>query len=280
MTTPAKFPHDSTVIIAAFGGWSDAGEAATDAIEHLLEVWDCDILTELPRDEYYDYQFNRPEAALGLDGEREIIWPNTTVYKAESTAMPDTKIFLVLGMEPNFRWKTFCSEIFKTIGPVNNGVLIALGAMLAEVPHSRPMPVHGTTANPILQELTGFAASRYEGQTGILGVMQYEFDQLGISAVSLWAAIPHYVSSAPCTKATLALVRALEDVLDTSIPIAELEEDARAWQTGADEMCAEDDDVAEYVRGLEESHDTTELPEASGEAIAREFERYLRRREN
>ncbi len=280
MTVPDKFPQDCTVVISAFGGWSDAGESATDAIEHLLEVWDCELVKELSRDDFYDYQYNRPEAILNIDGAREIIWPSTSVFRAKSTSLEKTSVYLVLGMEPNFKWQTFCDEILQSLSLSDHTVLIAMGAMLAEVPHSRPIPIHGTTANPKLQEITGFSASRYEGQTGILGVMQNEFEKSDITSVSLWAAVPHYVSSAPCAKATLALIRALEDVLDTSIPIAELEEDARAWQSGADEMCAEDEDVAEYVRGLEESHDTTELPEASGEAIAREFERYLRRREN
>jgi predicted ATP-grasp superfamily ATP-dependent carboligase len=159
-------------------------------------------------------------------------------------------------------------------------VLITLGALLADVPHTRPIPVNGTTSNAELQEITGFEMSRYEGPTGILGILQTEAESRGIAGMSLWAAVPHYVAAPPCPKATLAILRSIEDLLDVAIPIDDLVEDARAWQTGVEEMTSEDEEVAEYVRNLEESQDTAELPEASGEAIAKEFERYLRRREH
>ena len=280
MTSPAQFPHNHTLVIAAFGGWSDAAQAATDAVEHLLEVWDHEEVTEVQSEDYYNFQDNRPEAVLGGAGEREIMWPTTTIYKAKCDALPDTEIYLIHGVEPSMRWRQFITEIHGHIGPSEDAVLIGLGAMMADVPHSRPIPMNGTTSDPILQEFTGFDASRYEGPTGILGVMQAEFDSLGISAISLWAAVPHYVASPPCPKGVLALVRGLEDILDISIPVNQLMEDSRAWETGVAELMIDDEDVAEYVRSLEEQHDTAELPEASGDAIAREFERYLRRREN
>ena len=280
MSALANFPKDCNVIIAAFAGWNDAAQSATDALEALLELWDADELIELNGDEYYDYQFNRPEVSIDLDGTRHIEWPSTTVYRAMASAMPDTSVFLVLGVEPSMRWKSFCADILDQVPTDKKTVLITLGALLADVPHTRPIPVNGTTANSELQELTGFEVSRYEGPTGILGILQTEAEARGIAGMSLWAAVPHYVAAPPCPKATLAILRSIEDLLDVAIPIDDLVEDARAWQTGVEEMTLEDDEVADYVRNLEESQDTAELPEASGEAIAKEFERYLRRREH
>ena len=274
------FPHGSTIVIAAFGGWNDAGQSATDALEHLLDVWHCEEIVDLPGDEYYDYQFNRPEVSLGLAGDREIAWPGTTVFKATADSLPDTRIFLVHGVEPSMKWKQFCAEIMSQLQLDKDTVLVTLGALLADVAHTRPIPVSGTTSSKKMQLLTGFESSKYEGPTGILGILQSEFEVQGIPSIALWAAIPHYVATPPCPKATLSLIRGLEDLLDTSIPVDLLIEEARAWQLGVDEMSTEDDEISDYVRGLEETQDTAELPEATGEAIAREFERYLRRREN
>jgi predicted ATP-grasp superfamily ATP-dependent carboligase len=178
------------------------------------------------------------------------------------------------------RWENFSNSILDQVGNNPSTILITLGAMLAEVPHTRPVPVNGATINKELQDLTGYTMSNYEGPTGILSVLAAQAERRGVAAASIWAALPHYVGAPPCPKATLALIRGLEDILNISIPVLELVEDARAWQTGVEELAIEDEEVAEYIRSLEESQDTAELPEASGEAIAREFERYLRRREN
>ena len=268
------------MIIAAFAGWNDAAQSATDALETLLELWDAEEILELDGDDYYDYQFNRPEVSVDLDGSRHIEWPSTTVYRATASALPETNVFLVLGVEPSMRWKSFCAAILDQVPQGSHTVLMTLGALLADVPHTRPIPVNGTTSHADLQELTGFEVSRYEGPTGILGILQSEAELRGIAGMSLWAAVPHYVAAPPCPKATLAILRSIEDLLDVTIPIDDLVEDARAWQTGVEEMTSEDEEVADYVRNLEESQDTAELPEASGEAIAKEFERYLRRREH
>ena len=273
------FPRNTTIVIAAFGGWNDAGQSATDALEHLLEVWQSEEIIDIPGDDYYDYQFNRPEVSLGISGDREIAWPGTTIFKATTDTLPNTEIYLVHGVEPSMRWKQFCADILSHIKLGERTVLITLGALLADVAHTRPIPVSGTTSNKQLQDISGFESSKYEGPTGILGILQSEFEVQGIPSVALWAALPHYVSAPPCPKATLALIRGLEDLLDTAIPVVELVEEARAWQLGVDELSTDDDEISDYVRTLEETQDTAELPEASGEAIAKEFERYLRRRE-
>ena len=156
---------------------------------------------------------------------------------------------------------------------------MTLGALLADTPHTRPIPVTGTATEPELADRLKLEQSNYEGPTGIVGVFQDACTQLDIPAVSFWAAVPHYVAQPPCPKATLALLGQLEDLLEISVPLADLPEEARAWERGVDELAEEDEEIADYVRALEETRDTAELPEASGEAIAREFERYLKRRE-
>lgn len=280
MSLKPSFPADSTLIIAAFGGWNDAAASATDAIEHLLEVWDCEEVFDLDIDDFYDFTYNRPEISTNFDGQREIAWPSTKVYKAKAESMPTTDIYLIHGDEPSLKWRGFANLLLDKIPSASSTVLITLGAMLAEVPHTRPVPVNGSTGNKDLQDITGYAVSNYEGPTGILSVLAAEAEFRNIAAASIWAALPHYVGAPPCPKGTLALIRGLEDVLDTTIPVLDLVEDSRAWQTGVEELAVEDEEVADYIKSLEESQDTAELPEASGEAIAREFERYLRRRES
>lgn len=268
------------MIIAAFGGWSDAGAAATDTISHLIDVWDGQQFFELKIDDFYDFSFNRPEISTNPDGSRIMEWPGTKIYRAKSELLPSTDIYLIQGDEPNLRWNVFSKTLLEQIPNHENAVIITLGSMLAEVPHTRPVPVNGTSINKDVQNMTGYSVSNYEGPTGIISALTFIAEEMGIASASIWAALPHYVGAPPCPKGTLALVRGLEDVLDTSIAVLDLVEDARAWQTGVEELAAEDEEVAEYIRTLEETQDTAELPEATGEAIAREFERYLRRREN
>ena len=157
-------------------------------------------------------------------------------------------------------------------------MIVTLGALLADSPHTRPVPVSGTSSDSEVSLRLGYEPSRYEGPTGIVGVLQDSCLAAGIPAVSLWAAVPHYVAQPPCPKATLALLTRIEDLLDVPVPLGDLLEESRAWQLGVDELTTEDDEIADYVRSLEQVVDTAELPEASGDAIAREFERYLRRR--
>ena len=176
------------------------------------------------------------------------------------------------------RWRTFCGELLGVAVELGVEKVVTLGALLADTPHTRPVPVTGTASDPGVALSLGLEQSRYEGPTGIVGVLQEACTRIGIPAISVWAAVPHYVAQPPCPKATLALLRRVEDLLDIPIPLGDLAEEARAWERGVDELSAEDEEIAEYVRTLEETRDTAELPEASGDAIALEFERYLRRR--
>ncbi|HEV2343834.1 MAG TPA: PAC2 family protein [Actinocrinis sp.] len=276
------------VMVAAFEGWNDAADAASNAVRHLAEVLDADLFGAMDAEDYYDFQVNRPVLALDDEGEREIVWPTTRFSVARvpvANQRPGTSeaayrdVVLVHGIEPNMRWRSFCEELFDLARDLGVTTIVSLGALLADVPHTRPVPVSGSSSNEDLQGSHGLDKPTLQGPTGINGVLQEMARHEDIDLVSFWAAVPHYVAQAPCPKATLALIRRIEDVLDLTIPLGELPEEARAWETGVDELAAEDAEVAEYVRTLEEAKDTAELPEASGEAIAREFERYLRRHE-
>ena len=265
------------VVIAAFEGWNDAADAATGAIDHLIETWDAVLVGAVDPEDYYDFQVNRPTVAFDDDGVRRLTWPTTRVYVASPDGL-EHDVVLVRGIEPNMRWRAFCAELLAGVDDAGARVVVVLGALLADSPHTRPIPVNATSADPELSEAWDLEPSRYEGPTGITGVFADACGRVGIPAVSIWAAIPHYIAHPPCPKATLALLGKAEDLLNITVPEGDLPEQARAWQRGADELASEDPEVAEYVATLEQQRDTTDLPEASGEAIAAAFERYLRRR--
>ncbi len=265
------------VMVVAFEGWNDAGDSATEAVEHLEDVWSAAPWAELDPEPYYDYQVNRPMISIDDQRARQITWPTTRLSIAR-IPLAQRDVVLVRGIEPNMRWRAFCDEIINYARALNIEMVVNLGALLADTPHTRPVPVTGVTTDDHLIESLGYERSNYQGPTGIVGALQVACQEAGIPAVSLWAAIPHYVAQPPCPKATLALLTRLEDLLDVPVPIDDLVDEAEAWQLGVDELAADDSEIAEYVRHLEETQDTADLPEASGEAIAREFERYLRRR--
>ncbi len=209
---------------------------------------------------------------------RRLTWPSSQVSVASPPgALRD--VVLLRGIEPNMRWRQFCAELLATADDLDVQLVVTLGALLADTPHTRPVPVSGTTTEPDIQDRLGLEPSSYEGPTGIVGVLQDACVRTDMPAASFWAAVPHYVAQPPCPKATFALLGQLEDLLGVSIPLGDLPDESRAWERGVDELAAEDEEIGDYVRALEESRDTAELPEASGEAIAREFERYLKRRE-
>jgi predicted ATP-grasp superfamily ATP-dependent carboligase len=220
---------------------------------------------------------NRPLVCFGADGERRLTWPTTEIKVASLPSGQD--LVLVRGIEPNLRWRQFGGLITSALRSARPSRVFMLGALLADTPHTRPVPVSVSSRDPELARAYGLSESTYEGPTGIVGVLGDMLARAGLPTVSMWAAIPHYVSHPPCPKATLALLSRLEQMLDISLDLGELAELSRAWERGVDELAAEDSEVAEYVSQLEEQQDATELPEASGDAIAAEFERYLRRRQ-
>ena len=230
------------VVIAAFEGWNDAADAASSVIDHIIKVWGARIIGAIDPEEFYDFQVNRPLVGTDERGHRTITWPSTQIAIASP---PDLHrdVILIRGIEPNMRWRQFCAELLAAADDLGGQIVVTLGALLADTPHTRPVPVSGTATEPELVDRLKLEVSTYEGPTGIVGVFQDACGRLDIPAVSYWAAVPHYVAQPPCPKATLALLGRIEDLLEVSIPLGD-------------------------------------LPEASGEAIAREFERYLKRRES
>ncbi|MFL6162554.1 MAG: PAC2 family protein [Jatrophihabitantaceae bacterium] len=266
------------VLVAAFEGWNDAGDAATGAVEHLELTWQSRLLAEIDPDDYYDFQVNRPTVSQ-VDGvSRRISWPTTRLSVCRP-AGADFDLVLVRGIEPNMRWRTFCDELIDAMRELGVRTVVTLGALLADSPHTRPTPVTGTSYDAPSATRYGLEKSRYEGPTGIVGVLQEACVLAGIPAISFWAAVPHYVAQPPNPKATIALLHRVEEVLDIAVPLGELPGQADDWQKLVNEMADEDEDVRDYIRNLEERDDDGEMREASGDAIAREFERYLRRRD-
>jgi proteasome assembly chaperone (PAC2) family protein len=264
------------IMLAAFEGWNDAGESATGAINHLLTAWTHHKLAMMDPEDYYDFQVNRPSIKVDERVVREIIWPNTVVFEV-STPHLKNDFLIVKGIEPSMKWRTFANELLDLADDYEVSMSITLGALLSDTPHTRPITVTGSGAHPDVANRLGIEISKYEGPTGIIGVLQDSAHQRGIDAVSLWASVPHYVSTPPCPKASLALINSLEDFLDISIPQGDLPERSTSWESQVDQMAAEDSEVGDYVKQLESSKDAADLPAATGESIAREVERFLRR---
>lgn len=266
------------IVVASFQGWNDAGDAASSAIEHLQLTWEATALDEIDPDPYYDFQVSRPTVKL-VDGvTREVTWPTTRLTTCRPDGL-DRDIVLLHGIEPNMRWQSFCRELLDLVERVGAQTVVTLGALLADSPHTRPVPVTGSAYDEEAASRFGLDRSRYEGPTGIVGIFQDACVQAGIPAISFWAAVPHYVSQPPSPKATLALLHRVEEALDVEVPLGNLPEQAEEWEQTVSEMAEEDEEVRNYVRALEERGDAeVNLTETSGDAIAAEFERYLRRR--
>ncbi|MCL1800918.1 MAG: PAC2 family protein [Promicromonosporaceae bacterium] len=262
------------VLIAAFSGWNDAGNAASSVIAHLARVWHAEKYVELDPELYQDFQVNRPIVSRGDDGKRHITWPATSIWIAR---LPHRTYVLVDGIEPSFNWRKYCQEILDVAADLHVETVITLGALLADVPHTRPFPISLTSDNSELQETLDLDFNDYEGPTGIVGVFQHAATAAGLTAVSAWVAVPHYVAEPPSPKASLTLLSRLEEFLDDSIEFGTFPNDAATWAKEIQEMVDDDEDIAEYVAHLEEASDTVESPNASGDAIAMEFESWLRK---
>jgi proteasome assembly chaperone (PAC2) family protein len=268
--------HDPVVVVA-FEGWNDAGDAATGAVEHLELIWDATPLAALDPEDYYDFQVNRPTVSLVEGVSRRIEWPTTRISVAQPPGT-ERHVVLIRGIEPNMRWRSFCDELIELCQELDAHTVIGLGALLADTPHTRPTPVTGSAYDAESARQWGLETSRYEGPTGILGVFQDACVQAGLPSLSFWAAVPHYVSQPPSPQATVALLQRVEEVLELAVPLGALPQQAEEWVTTVSEMANEDDEVVEYVRSLEERQTASDLSQANGDQIAREFERYLRRR--
>ncbi len=271
-----------TIVVAAFEGWNDAGDAASDAVRHLDALWEAEPIVEIDDEAYYDYQVNRP-VIRQVDGvTRELVWPSMRFAHCRPPG-GQRDVVLMHGVEPNMRWRTFCAELLVILEKLHVNTVVILGALLADTPHTRPVPVSGAAYSPDSAQRFGLTETRYEGPTGITGVFQDACVTAGIPAVTFWAAVPHYVSQPPNPKATVALLRRVEEALDIDVPLDDLPAHAEEWERAVTEMASEDDEIAEYVASLEERGDAeVDMHEAlgkiDGDALAAEFERYLRRR--
>ncbi|HEY5321163.1 MAG TPA: PAC2 family protein [Galbitalea sp.] len=268
------------ILVVAFEGWNDAGEAASGVVTTLKDELDVYPIAEVDPEDYFDYQFNRPTVAADDDGVRQLIWPGVTIYgpTTPNTAEGAT-VYLLTGTEPSRGWKTFTAEILEVIEDSEISSIVFLGAMLADVPHTRPISVFTSSEDAAVRELLGIERSSYEGPVGILSVLSDAAQKAGIPTVAIWASVPHYVHNAPSPKATLAMIEKLEELIGVVIPRGELATESEAWENGIDALASDDEEMADYIKQLEQARDTVDSPEASGDAIAEEFERYLQRRD-
>ena len=261
-------------MIAAFAGWNDAGSAASAAIRHLALSWGAVKYAELDPEEFQDYQVNRPMVTRGDNGRRQISWPATSIWIAR---LPHRTFVLVDGIEPSFRWRKFCEEILDVAVDLGVETVITVGALLADVPHTRAFPTTLSSDDPELSETLNLDFSDYEGPTGIVGVLQNAATVAGLNALSLWVAVPHYVAEPPSPKATLAILGRLEEFVRESIDMGEFANDAKVWMEQVAEMVDDDEDITEYITHLEQAADMVDSPEATGDSIAKEFENWLKK---
>jgi len=261
-------------LICGFRGWNDGGEAASIAARYLAEQWKARVVAYLDPEEFYDFQVTRPRVRLEDGVSRVIDWPRGE-FAAASVQGRDVVVFTA--GEPNVRWRTFSDAVIGVARDLDCPLLVTLGAFLTDVPHSRPVPVVGSAADEDTATRLGLARSQYEGPTGIVGVLHDASNRAGIPSVSLWAAVPHYLPSAPNPKAALALVERASSLLEIPVEARTLLQAVEAWEEGVLRLVQESDELGEYVSRLESAADQRTLDDVpSGEALAAELERYLR----
>jgi proteasome assembly chaperone (PAC2) family protein len=270
----------SPVLIAAFRGWNDGGQGATLGAGYLARNWGGEAFAEIDPENFYDFQAVRPSVSLEEGLTRKLEWPSNTFLHAPIPDL-DRDAVVLLGVEPNLRWKTYSQLILGLAQELEVELVVTLGSLLADVPHTRPAPVSAAASDPALVEKLGVEPSRYEGPTGIVGVLLDACRRAGIPSVSLWAAVPHYVSLAPSPRAALALCRRLGELVGTEIDLAELEQAAEEYNEQVTEAVASDAETAAYVEELERRVDLMEAAEElpSGDSLAAELTRFLRERE-
>jgi proteasome assembly chaperone (PAC2) family protein len=269
------------VLIAAFRGWNDGAQAASLAAGYLAKTWQAQRFADVDPENFFDFQATRPHVSLEGGMTRRIDWPETAFYHARPEGL-DRDVVLLLGIEPNLRWRTFTELLVGLVRELGVEMMITLGALLADVPHTRPSPVTGSASDPDLVRQLGLSESRYEGPTGIVGVLHDACKQAEIPSASLWVAVPHYVSLTPSPRAAVALCERLGGLIGLEIEVSELEEAAQSYEEQVSEAVASDEETAAYVEELEQRVDSLEetpsdLP--SGDALAAELTRFLRERE-
>ena len=269
------------VLVAAFRGWNDGGQGASLAGGYLARLWGAVRFADIDPENFYDFQATRPTVSLVEGLTRRIDWPDNAFFHARLPG-EERDAVLLLGVEPNLRWRAFTDLVLRLARELNVELVVTLGSLLADVPHTRPSPVTGTASDRALIERLGLQASRYEGPTGIVGVLHDACRRAGVDSASLWAAVPHYVSLAPSPRAALALCQRLGELLAVPLATAELEEAAQRYSEQVSEAVAADAETAAYVEELEKRTELLEVEEnlPSGETLAAELTRFLREREN
>ncbi len=261
------------VMVCAFAGWNDGGEAATTALRHLRDRSAGRRFASIDPEEFYDFQVNRPTVRLEPGLTRRLEWPRNDFFLARAG---ERDLVLFLGVEPNVRWRTYTQEILRVATDLRVELLVTLGAFLADVPHTRPAPVSASSTDPEWLARPGVEPARYEGPTGIVGVLHDAAPAVGVASLSLWAAAPHYLPAGPNPKVALALLRALRDVVGLDVDLGDVARIAEGWQRRVDEEVADDPALAEYVRQLEREGTGEPSPIPTGEELAEELERFLR----
>jgi predicted ATP-grasp superfamily ATP-dependent carboligase len=269
---------DRPVLITAFEGWSDAGDAATSAVEFLGDQWDATPVASIDAEDFFDFTATRPRVELDEGGERHIVWPPNEI-SAASVPGSETDVVLLLGTEPQLRWKTFCRQVTDLAETLDVSMVVTLGALLAEVPHTRPTSIMGSSSDEGLAERFGLRPSRYQGPTGITGVLHTTCRDAGIPSASIWAAVPSYVPGAPSPKASLALVQRIGSMLGTEPEVADLQLASLSYEQQLDELVREDEETLAYLDQLEHRFDNDdEFP--TGVSLVEEVERFLRDQRN
>lgn len=265
---------EGAVVLAAFAGWNDAGDAATQAVRFLRQRTRATLIATLDAEEYFDFTATRPSVRLDDTGERHIDWPTTDFWL---TNLPGTErpVIFVEGSEPQLRWRTFSQRITDVAEAVEASLVMTVGALLADVPHTRPVEVYASSDDADLAARLDLSPSTYEGPTGIVGVLAWASRAAGLSTASLWASVPAYVPAAGSPKAALALIDQLRQLLEFRIVTTELEIAAAAYERQVSELIADDDDTAEYVAELEAHYDA-EPPSESVDLLVAELENFLR----
>jgi predicted ATP-grasp superfamily ATP-dependent carboligase len=268
-------------MVCAFQGWNDAGDAASSAVSFLASALDASRFARIDSEEFYDFQTNRPLVQFDKGNQREIVWPTVEVFEARAPRAP-RDLVLVQGIEPSMRWRAFSSHLIDLAEALGVQLVVSLGALLGDVPHTRPVAMSGFASDPALVERLGMPSSSYEGPTGIVGVLHSACTNAGLPSASLWAAVPHYVAAAANPKAALALLRRLEGLIGVSVDVTELESAAADYERQVGLAVQSDPDIQAFVERLEQAAESEEesTPEdvPSGDMIAREFQRFLRQR--
>jgi proteasome assembly chaperone (PAC2) family protein len=270
----------SPVLVAAFSGWNDAASAATTALEAAAVDLDADIVARIDPEEFFDFQVNRPQIRLSDGQARHVDWPENTLVAARATGA-SRDLVLLSGTEPNLRWRTFAAAILDACQELGVEMMVTLGALIADVAHSRPVPITGLASDPALVDRLGLNRSNYEGPTGIVGILHDQCRQRGIPSASLWAAVPHYVAAVPNPKAALALLRRLEGLTGIAVEASELEDAMDRFDEQVDRAVDANPEIRELVTRLEAEQseafeEGADVP--SGDSIAQDFQRFLRQR--